>query len=352
MKASLIAIYHVRGAARFADGLSEHSILAADGFRATLTDNPDAAFDQLDRGDAVARLVLTVLTGTDDLTPQQFIERSMADAKAERARKAPSGLFLVIEGERDVEILEAGAMRAMGEYGLALEAMDKAALRASFATLMDSTVTAIVAALPARSDAAVVPLGETVVLHAEQPLYAYDLKMTASLSVGTVVGSSELESATMLARELARNTKLTHSVRLHALAGTSSTDKPLAVLAAWAALEVFVNATFKEHYSDAWYELLKEAAPSSAGGIVERFEDVMRDKLRLADKFGVMASILDPDGAAADIATFNTVKKNRDAFFHALNGDRATFPVEDAIRLYRKYLTLHLDRGSAGLGRR
>jgi len=68
----------------------------------------------------------------------------------------------------------------------------------------------------------------------------------------------------------------------------------------------------------------------------------MKDKYRLADKFAIIASALDPAGADQDIAVFTELKGIRDAFFHALSTNPDQLPGETTRRLLRKYLSLHL----------
>ncbi len=74
----------------------------------------------------------------------------------------------------------------------------------------------------------------------------------------------------------------------------------------------------------------------------ERFRDVMSDKYRLADKFLVIASVLDPGAATDDAAEFSRLKKLRDSLLHALDTPQTPLPTEAVQKLLLKYMKLHL----------
>ena len=113
-------------------------------------------------------------------------------------------------------------------------------------------------------------------------------------------------------------------------------------IAAWLALEIFVNASFKATYESRWFDIMENGAPAAAKPVFERLRDVMRDKYRLADKFLVIASVLDSDAAAMDIDEFRRLKGIRDSLLHALETP-AHLPTESVQKLLLKYMTLHLD---------
>ena len=87
---------------------------------------------------------------------------------------------------------------------------------------------------------------------------------------------------------------------------------------------------------------MEEDAPASAKPVFERFRDVMSDKYRLADKFLVIISVLDPAAATIDASEFRRLKKQRDDLLHALDIFSAPLPTEDVQNLLLKYMKLHL----------
>ena len=91
-----------------------------------------------------------------------------------------------------------------------------------------------------------------------------------------------------------------------------------------------------------WFEIMEDGAPASAKPVFERLKDVMSDKYRLADKFLVIASVLDSGGAADDATEFGRLKKFRDGLFHALDTPLSPLPTEAVQKLLLKYMKLHL----------
>jgi len=343
MKVSFIAVYHLHGAAHFAEGAAAGQIFEAQGITATLTSDPTPALEHIFRASALVRLLLTAFTGTSGQTPQQVLDAAVAASKGEHAKKFKRGLFIVFEAEHDVENVDLNATAEVADYGVALEAIDKVELRSKLDPTIEGVITAVVSSLPPNADTRVTKVGEAAFLDLEKPTYAMSMRMgSATLSVSSPVDAGMLTRTATLASDLANDARLIRAVHLHSIGANAETDRLLAFLAAWAALEVFANATFKDHYNDEWYAMLVAAAPPAAKGVVGRLEEVMKDKLRLVDKFSVIASILDPTGASGDIDKFSEIKKVRDEFFHALQGGDSGFPTEATLSLFRKYLRLHV----------
>ena len=91
---------------------------------------------------------------------------------------------------------------------------------------------------------------------------------------------------------------------------------------------------------------MEKGAPVAAKPVFERFKDVMSDKYRLADKFLIIASVLDATAAATDAAEFRNLKAVRDGLLHALETPEH-LPTEAVQRLLFKYMLLHIDRPAA-----
>ena len=107
------------------------------------------------------------------------------------------------------------------------------------------------------------------------------------------------------------------------------TDGLRAFIAAWSALEIFISATFKAVYAGRWFEIMSSNAPISAKPYFNHLKSVMDGKHRLADKFLVIASILDSDAAEKDTSDFKTIKSVRDSLFHASESATSLYPVKD-----------------------
>lgn len=350
MKATLVLIYKVLGASRLADGFSKGPVYDSGAVVAHLTENVDKAWEHVDRANALVGLLLGSFKGqrlgSEDQVEKpesDLVSREMAIERERRLKEHGSGVFLTISAAKDVGEPLLNATRLMGEFGIALDAIDKNQLRTSLDPSINAILAAVALSLPDNAEHQIKKAGQAVYLHAEQPLYAVDFELgTPRLSVGSAFDVDRFNEIGATAKALSKQEKLVRSLRLHVLGNSRDTDPLLAFIAAWSGLEIFTATMFKERYNAQWYRMLSSATPAAAGKVIERFEEVMADKLRLADKFGVIASILNPHEAEKDIADFNAMKKRRDDYFHALEGSQDRYPTDDILRLHRKYLNLHL----------
>jgi hypothetical protein len=128
-----------------------------------------------------------------------------------------------------------------------------------------------------------------------------------------------------------------------------STDGLEAFIGAWSAFEIFVNAMFKRFYETKWFQIMEQGAPASGRPMIDRFKEVMGERYRVADKFVVIASVLDPEHATAEIEEFRKLKGVRDDLLHALD-TQPELPTEDVQKLLMKYLRLHVDTQDLGRG--
>jgi hypothetical protein len=88
---------------------------------------------------------------------------------------------------------------------------------------------------------------------------------------------------------------------------------------------------------------MTDGAPGSAKPVFMRLREVMSDKYRLADKFLIIASVLDPNGAADSAKEFVNLKKFRDSLLHALDTPSLLLLPTGAVQnLVLKFMKLHL----------
>ncbi|OYY75893.1 MAG: hypothetical protein B7Y43_17555 [Sphingomonas sp. 28-62-20] len=178
----------------------------------------------------------------------------------------------------------------------------------------------------------------------DRPVYIVTPEASMTITSKSSLLPDQAAEAVMLAHALDKAPKnLRHVPRLLAQSHESRLQSLSAFISAWAGLEILVGATF-ERYEASWTAAIGSALPQSAQNVADRMRIVMKDKYRLADKFAIMASALDPAGANQDIAIFANLKETRDAFFHKLSSDPAQLPGETTRRLLRKYLSLHLQQ--------
>ena len=123
-------------------------------------------------------------------------------------------------------------------------------------------------------------------------------------------------------------------------------DRLKAFLFGWAALEIFVNTSFKIYEKVFLSPLTDAGQPTLRERFLERVKDVMKDKYRLTEKFVAVAAVLFPGAADAtlqeDFRRFSSLKQLRDAIFHGEEFSERDLPVNELAALLRRYMLGHL----------
>ena len=199
---------------------------------------------------------------------------------------------------------------------------------------------------PQNTDRTIEKLGDVVFLidpNDGKPIY----NLSAQFHGGRASVASPLtedviaETAALTSKLVVQKGGMAKLVSLLITSLEDATSDLQSFISAWSALEIFVTSTFKSTYEARWFEIMEDGAPTSARPVFNRLKDVMRDKYRLADKFIVIASVLDSVAATKDSEEFGRLKKIRDEVFH--NESRSpSLPTEAIQRLLLKYMKLHL----------
>lgn len=265
------------------------------------------------------------------------------------AQLAPvgDGTLLVIDCEKEVPDFELQHVVDLGDFAISLDSQAGGLLSDTVRSVRNSALTALVlsAAEGVAHDGKSLGTADIVYdVSGHQPVYIVVPQASLTITSKSPLLADQATEAAKLARALDNAPKnLRHVPRLLAQSHEARLQPLSAFISAWAGLEILIVATF-DQYEASLAEALNGALPASAVGIADRMRSVMKDKYRLADKFSIMASELDPANADQDLVSFMNLKKVRDAFFHTLSTSPDELPGEATRRLLRKYLTLHLDR--------
>jgi hypothetical protein len=141
---------------------------------------------------------------------------------------------------------------------------------------------------------------------------------------------------------LSEDNQLEKIVRLLANSHETKDNKLQSFIEVWASLEIFVNVSYKRYYEREWLGKLETGTPPSTRPYFERLAEIMAGRMRLNDKFLVIAAILNESGAKEDAATFANLKKLRDTF-HTGEIVESNLPIQTTQTLLGKYLRLHVD---------
>ncbi|MBB4304141.1 hypothetical protein GGD81_003197 [Rhodobium orientis] len=177
----------------------------------------------------------------------------------------------------------------------------------------------------------------------QRPTYSLAINASLSHTSRMQLTSEAATNAAEFASHISDADELETIVRLLSLSAKANTEPMTAFLAAWSALEIFVQEVFKSDCEPLAYDLISQSVPETAL-FVAKTREVMSNKYNIRDKFSLVACMLAGTEAVADIEIFKTIKKRRDDLAHAMKGDVRELPAERARALLRKYLKLHLER--------
>src|SRR5690242_8495644 len=96
------------------------------------------------------------------------------------------------------------------------------------------------------------------------------------------LSSERIEDAKTSLLRLLSDKDLPRALSLLRASLDRATDELQGFIAAWSALEIFVNAAFKSNYALRYSQIIEKGATLAAKPVVERIAEVMKDKYRLA----------------------------------------------------------------------
>ena len=270
------------------------------------------------------------------------------NVRARRKKQTEKGVFLVLEGASDIQEPCFKTRRDLQDISICFDAIAKPEIRESFGPAVHAVLIALGLSLPANADHQIEKVGEVVYLidtENDKPIYTFSFQGgSARLSLASPLTDDMVRDAGNRALRVMNDKALARPARLLSSLN-QATDALQAFIAAWSALEIFVNASFKASYETQWFAIMENGAPPAARPVFERLKDVMSDKYRLADKLLIIASVLVADAVTTDADEFRRLKRVRDDLLHALETP-ANLPTEAVQKLLLKYMTLHLDRAA------
>lgn len=344
MLAKYVCVYAMQGANKL-DGAREAPILemAAPIVNAFLTENPEPHFLHIDR---IATIIGRFTSGLVGKPQKEFVsdfEVRQRQRRIEMAGKVTGKVFLVVEGEtKQFQDPTFKASTELEDFRVGLDGFRKQTVRDLFAPIVDGILMSLVLCLADQVDHQTVHLGEAVyfVDAFDKPLYPIEVHSHARLSLASALSTDAVKSAIDLAQGPINDPVLQRCSRTLVDSLNFWSDPLAAFLAAWAALEIFVNMSFRARYSAMWPIVAASAAP-------ELSERVSRlaGRLPLLDKFWIIASVLNNADASNDHAKFSSLKSMRDGFLHGSIDLPKPIPFETIHELLIRYLKLHATRG-------
>lgn len=194
-----------------------------------------------------------------------------------------SGAYLVIKGQIAAPPIDPNLRRELAGLNVSMDQTSFDSARETFKSLARALITATALNLPHHNDRQYALVGETGYLTEpgrSEPIYSVGMvAMGGRASVSNSLDTANAERIARQAAKLVEDGGLERSSRLLSLSHDQKTDELQAFLAAWSALEIFVQKSFSAQYEGQWFDLLEGAAPPAAGPVFERLRAVKRDAL-------------------------------------------------------------------------
>jgi hypothetical protein len=345
MQLKHLALYEIRGLNTLTDA-QQFEIMTFAGGSARLVINPEPWFAHLDRSAmlATAAFVAGLKSDADGQAKRAGL---LEDVRKRRRERHKGSVYLVIEADGG-DVAPSEKPHAVDDVAMGFDLFDDSE-PASLQAAARSCVSALVASLPHRADLTVNQCGGlTYGLDGEKPIYSFTFKMgRPTVSIAMPASTKDLALAAPRAKALAASPKLQKAAGLLVESLDRGTSPLRAFIAAWSALEIFVNVAFKERHHDLLIAAISASTPALKVGVILRIEEVMADKYRLSDKFAAIAAFLTSDSVEADLKTFAGLKKERDDYFHGDQLESVEAHAEEAQKLLSRYLGLELDARAA-----
>ena len=347
MKKSVIEVYQLPSMTKII-GSEDGLVLVDLAGKSVVVGGPlDDALSHLRRQNACGVFMAMSMMGgpTDERTPAERLSNVLASQ--ETPKPAGEGVCLVTRCSREFDDQEVEHLVDLGELSISLDREIGGSFADDVRELRSAALTALTVAGPdgVTHDAKLIGAASYLTRDGASHLIylVYPSVSTTMTSQCALLPEQASLARTLVGALMSAPKNLRHVPRLLAQANETRLHPVTSFIAAWAGLEILVSATFSQ-YEKAWYKLLSGSIPDGSEPVVKRMSEVMKDKFRIADKFSVISSQLGGDEAPGDVSSFIGVKAVRDSFFHSVEASPEALPADQARRLLKKYLLLHLSR--------
>jgi len=316
--------------------------------RFVLTNNPDFLLVDLDRENALGRLMLKGIVGQRGTTEFSVaLNAEIEEIKAKRAKKIGSQPVLVVEANGEIEAEITKPFREHEGFIVTFDSVNKQAVARTHKSEIEAMKLAL--ALESESPSRFAALGDGVFLINEEgkTIYSISFTMSGEATVSTGLTAEGVERISSRYAILQRANDIESVERLFSQMADYGTDHLKAFLSGWAAIEILIAKAFKI-YEDAFLSPLANAGQNSLREkFIGRIKGVMKDKYRLTDKFVAVAAVLFPSSPEnemqKDFEKFSKLKKLRDSIFHGEEFSEKDLPVHELAALLRKYILAHVE---------
>jgi hypothetical protein len=351
METRYVAIWKIHGANKIASGSVIHTIGDDHGVNvvATFANDPEPYFLYADQASAALKLMVTKGFWSPEAHGDfsDLLAAEIQEQRSRRANQTSSSAFLILEGKAIVADQQFNVHRITDAFSFSMDKIDLRDVEEIFSQFATSIIASISLAFEPNANRDVEKLASVIFLNdpnSGNPIYPVKYKVGKhKLSIAKPLTLEMIDFIRERTVNILDTKKLLRSATLLSLSLHNDTEELLAFISSWSALEMFVDTSFSAVYESIWFSIMKNGAPASAVPILELLRASMRNNDRLAEKFLIIASVLDPDSATADDSEFRSLRKIRNNLFHRADIP-SELPTERTQALLIKYLKKHLDR--------
>jgi hypothetical protein len=312
--------------------------------KATLTGDADRHCRVLDRKLALGQMMLTGQVNAENLGER--LDETIQAIRETRNQDLTlkSGGALIVEMWEEVEAAFEEANRDFGTFAVYFDAINMDEAVASFRDRAAAFVSALTISSDGQYAIERVTDGVYLVSGDEKVVYSFTAKFgEATVYTSGSPGLRVLELKPEYATALVDNKYMRSVSMLLAQSMGISTDPFRTFLFAWTALEILINKAFSVYEQDLIDELTSKSTVPGTSRYLRRITEVMGDKYRLVDRFGVVASFLAGESSDEHIERFKKIKKVRDDIVHRGDVQEELLPNTELRALVTEYLRRHLD---------
>jgi hypothetical protein len=335
-----VSVHRIAGLSALPEGRDATLDLGAANVTATLTTDPTPALAAVERCAALGFLMLSAFqgreAGKDILGDAEKIHQERA---SERREKFPGAIYLVVQAHGEVTSSRTEAARDLEGAVLALDAVDKIAIRRLYDRLIEVAVTSVVLTLNATSDVVAVTDGVTFEMPDGRPLYSLSFRMgQARMTLSRVATTDDVQAFQRTAGALLNDARLQGPSRLFVDALRRSGDRLEAFIMGWAAIDMLLGKYTRNCENGQWLDRVPADQRALAVEIHGAFADSGHQFYSFVDRARVYALLFGGEDLSAEL---RRIKDNfREPLYHQGAVAEDALPVDTVIELLKKLMSV------------
>jgi len=346
MKYKCISIFQIKGITLHKEENIELLNDSATSIRAILTKQPNSYCFENDHCIAVCmQCSADLLRQPESSNFEKKVDERIKKIQQEREKESQDDSFLIIEKTGMLDNFNPEIHKQYINYDVIyLEDSKKDYIHNLTIHFINSVLLAL--ALEAKEPLIIKENSGSIIFYKEEnrPIYPFSILLLPLKVFGTtVIEGDTIKQVNNYYKALTSGQLLDIIVKLTILSLEFDEDILHSFLAAWTALEIFINTVYKDYETFLSEELNKNNHSQFEKTYLRLKEKYKEDRSVLLKRFIKISVQLNPANTEDDIDKFHKAKDLRnDLFHHNREVDEKDLPVESVKKLVKKYLKLHL----------